>query len=326
VVALSDGVEEALLAAVFAAPADDAPRLVYADWLSERADPRGEFITLQCRLETLDGLDPQRSEIQVRADEILQRYNGKWLQHVGRYITNAEWRRGFVWRIHAIAPQFVAGSRQILAAAPAPEVTLIAVRKHVDAVASAPTGQCAKLDIRRQHLSAEHVARIVGSPTIRGLRGLGLFGQPLGPSGIDVLATTPHLTSLDELELGNTVLLDEGVSRLVLSDKLRTLSVLGLAQNRITWKGAEMIARASWPALMQLDLSHNPIGDAGIAAIAASDGFPVLEELWLRRCDLTHVGFESLMATKLPLRRVGLAVGDVPLSIMSRVQARFEGA
>ena len=39
--------EAELLAAVYAAPDDDGPRLVYADWLLERGDPRGEFIALQ---------------------------------------------------------------------------------------------------------------------------------------------------------------------------------------------------------------------------------------------------------------------------------------
>lgn len=40
----------AFLAAVVAAPADDLPRLVYADWLDERGDPRGEFIRVQVEL------------------------------------------------------------------------------------------------------------------------------------------------------------------------------------------------------------------------------------------------------------------------------------
>jgi uncharacterized protein (TIGR02996 family) len=39
--------EDKLLAEVYASPDDDAPRLVYADWLQERDDPRGEFIALQ---------------------------------------------------------------------------------------------------------------------------------------------------------------------------------------------------------------------------------------------------------------------------------------
>jgi uncharacterized protein (TIGR02996 family) len=41
--------ETELLAAVWAAPDDDGPRLVYADYLQERGDPRGEFITLGCK-------------------------------------------------------------------------------------------------------------------------------------------------------------------------------------------------------------------------------------------------------------------------------------
>src|ERR1043165_6117004 len=36
-----------LLALVYAAPDDDGPRLVYADALLERGDPRGELIALQ---------------------------------------------------------------------------------------------------------------------------------------------------------------------------------------------------------------------------------------------------------------------------------------
>ncbi|MDP3574240.1 MAG: TIGR02996 domain-containing protein [Archangium sp.] len=39
--------DEALLAAIYAAPADDTPRHVFADALSERGDARGEFIALQ---------------------------------------------------------------------------------------------------------------------------------------------------------------------------------------------------------------------------------------------------------------------------------------
>jgi uncharacterized protein (TIGR02996 family) len=40
----------ALRAAVYAAPDDDAPRLVLADYLLERGDPRGELIHVQCAI------------------------------------------------------------------------------------------------------------------------------------------------------------------------------------------------------------------------------------------------------------------------------------
>jgi uncharacterized protein (TIGR02996 family) len=36
------------LQALLAAPEDDALRLVYADWLEERGDPRGEYLRCQC--------------------------------------------------------------------------------------------------------------------------------------------------------------------------------------------------------------------------------------------------------------------------------------
>ena len=40
------GDEEAFLRAVALAPADDAPRLVYADWLDDRGDPRAAYLRL----------------------------------------------------------------------------------------------------------------------------------------------------------------------------------------------------------------------------------------------------------------------------------------
>jgi uncharacterized protein (TIGR02996 family) len=43
-----------LLAAIRAEPEDDTPRLVLADWLEERGDPRGEFVRLQVRIAELE--------------------------------------------------------------------------------------------------------------------------------------------------------------------------------------------------------------------------------------------------------------------------------
>ena len=42
--------EALFLQAVLENPDDDTPRLIYADWLEERGDPRGEFIRVQCEL------------------------------------------------------------------------------------------------------------------------------------------------------------------------------------------------------------------------------------------------------------------------------------
>ncbi len=54
-----------LLAAIARAPDDDAPRAVYADWLQERGDVRGDFIALQLRPGA--GRDPKREAALVKA-------------------------------------------------------------------------------------------------------------------------------------------------------------------------------------------------------------------------------------------------------------------
>jgi uncharacterized protein (TIGR02996 family) len=57
-----------LLAAIYETPHDDAPRIVYADVLTEAGDPRGEFITLQ-----LHGGDRKRQ------DKLLKAAGRQWL-------------------------------------------------------------------------------------------------------------------------------------------------------------------------------------------------------------------------------------------------------
>jgi uncharacterized protein (TIGR02996 family) len=56
----------AFLAAIHAAPDDDTPRLVFADWLEEHEDARGEMIRLSCRQATLPFDAPEARELQER--------------------------------------------------------------------------------------------------------------------------------------------------------------------------------------------------------------------------------------------------------------------
>lgn len=78
-----------LLAAIYEHPDDDGPRLVYADWLQERGDPRGEFIALQVRGE-LDAAGAKRER------ELLKQHGKAWLGPLAK-VLNSEvtWRRGF---------------------------------------------------------------------------------------------------------------------------------------------------------------------------------------------------------------------------------------
>lgn len=72
----------ALLSAIIASPDEDAPRLVFADWLQEHGDEhdhaRAEFIRLQVEAaRTPDG--PGRAGFAERAVRLEQRHRAAWL-------------------------------------------------------------------------------------------------------------------------------------------------------------------------------------------------------------------------------------------------------
>jgi uncharacterized protein (TIGR02996 family) len=74
--------DEAFLRAILDNPDDDTPRLVYADWLEEQGDPRGEFIRLQCLLARMPYDDPARRE----AESLSARLFAEVLRRSGRSV------------------------------------------------------------------------------------------------------------------------------------------------------------------------------------------------------------------------------------------------
>lgn len=82
----------ALLEAVYETPDDDAPRLVFADFLVEEGDPRGEFIQLDIRLAN-EGKLPTKL---LKQRNLLLRAGGrKWCEDIDVRLDGIEMRRGF---------------------------------------------------------------------------------------------------------------------------------------------------------------------------------------------------------------------------------------
>ncbi len=91
----SEGSKTALLAAVYANPDDDGPRLVLADWLLERGDPWGEFITLQFKA------DKSRAEV-AREAALQAKHGTSWLGALATVVLkDVEFRRGFPSKVVA---------------------------------------------------------------------------------------------------------------------------------------------------------------------------------------------------------------------------------
>jgi serine/threonine-protein kinase len=88
--------EANLLRQIHARPDDDAPRLVYADWLAERGDPRGELIHVQCELAPMAPGNPRRVRLKHREQQLLAEHRDKWLGDLPQEIAPYELERGFL--------------------------------------------------------------------------------------------------------------------------------------------------------------------------------------------------------------------------------------
>jgi uncharacterized protein (TIGR02996 family) len=64
--------EDSFVQAILASPGEATPRLIFADWLEERGDPRSEYIRLGCQVEALPADDPCR-KLAIRRKQALLR-------------------------------------------------------------------------------------------------------------------------------------------------------------------------------------------------------------------------------------------------------------
>jgi uncharacterized protein (TIGR02996 family) len=108
----SDG--EALFRAMCELPADDTPRLVYADWLEENGRPeRAEFIRLQCEKWNLCPAYPTPGEARTRASELLRRHRNEWDAELPD-LAGVEWGemyvRGFIDKVRVIRSDDIAAT------------------------------------------------------------------------------------------------------------------------------------------------------------------------------------------------------------------------
>ncbi len=70
---------DALEAAIRANPHDRAAHAAYADWLTERGDPRGEFIQVQLALEDESVSADQRKKLKAREKALLKKHEKEWV-------------------------------------------------------------------------------------------------------------------------------------------------------------------------------------------------------------------------------------------------------
>jgi uncharacterized protein (TIGR02996 family) len=231
-----------LLAGVLAAPDDDAARLVYADWLMEQRDPRGELISLQCAL-ARRSLDPQRrEEYRARVEQLLGEHEGAWAAGAAKAEARF-FRRGFLDEVRGKAKAILPTAEELFQAEPIRRLALTDVTKE-----AARTLAASSFLGRITHLTLQ-----------------GSFGD----DGLGALARSPHLTSVVSLNLGPKIG-PRGAAALAASPHIERVVILSLTSNALGDAGATALSRAPLSACTALHLSRNEIGDEGVTALAGS--------------------------------------------------------
>lgn len=316
---------------------DDAPRLVYADTLSEADDPRGEFIAVQCRLQSGKVRGAAAAELRKREAALLDAHREewfgpleKWLRQNDAYgLNQLEVERGFVTqcRVQVVSPGVVS---EVFGKAPLLERLIIRGSQFDD---EPRLSQLTMLDAEGD--AAGSVSDFVSKTTCPSLRRL-VLAAPFSSKRQLSLAHQPQLRVL-ELSSGSASVqsLPARLERLHVThphavpleglQNLKSLqlsaaskphelqAVLGLAPHleRLSLGGSlealTPVLKARWPVLEHLDLSGVALGPEG-GALVAKLRAPALTSLDLTNTRLKPGGAWAVLRSPLMkhLRQVSL--------------------
>lgn len=289
--------EAALLAEIVARPDDDAPRLVLADLLTARGDPRGELIALQCRLAAAPD-DAARRSLRIAENKLLAAHGEAWSAPVKALlppnawdIPKIVWVRGFV--------EHVATSTGLL-------------DRLDDLFSAAPLVRSLKLWGPMVLPDADPVSLAgLSHPRLEQLHSLDLHVLGAGNAGAAAVASAP-LRGLRTLSLQLSILetadtpaharrpLDvDGVLALAASPHLAGVRALDLSYNELGAAAVDALGGARF-RLEELDLSGRAFDAAAAERLAASPSFATLRRLRLRGADLGVEGAATLARAPLP--------------------------
>jgi uncharacterized protein (TIGR02996 family) len=292
--------DEAFLQAIIDEPDDDALRLIYADWLMEQSNPRGEFIRLQVEL-TRPGLPAaMQGQYRARVRELLEANWEAWVSPLrqaiaappkwaeawltGGFVSEGLWkfRRGFVEELQLHLTTFAEAAERIYRLTPL---------RHLKVKRSFPPGLPAAHGLQ-ERLTVEDVERFAACPYLAYLVALDFSdfyyaGLP-DPETVAELASSPHLKRLTTLSLYGTNVGDGAIAALAQASWLGQLKWLNLAHTNMTGQGLRALcATPHVPALRWLRLANNPIG-ANLSALVGWEALRTVQTLGLKECGISN--------------------------------------
>jgi uncharacterized protein (TIGR02996 family) len=306
---MSTSTEQELLQQICDDPTDIETRLVYADCLSEKGDPRGTFIAHHCELERMTGLEDRYAELAATTRRLEHAHAPAWLADYlelaevkstvyGRTkldaLFNAEFRHGFLYRI-AMTPQDIVAHWDWLREREPLQGIELRVDEHLPDEYH-DLSQPSAFRTLKVSPSGWFTANSVGDLLRWGLghlRELDLSGCDLGLAGAQLLINAetdlaeyfedwtppPPLPEgqLERLVLHGTKLQDEPTRLLFVAQTTRGLEELAISQCMLTERATlEALAASPLEGLKQLSIAGNNALGGQFDALA---GWPVLGRL-----------------------------------------------
>lgn len=273
---------------------DDAPRLVYADWLEEHGHAvRAEFVRVQIERARLPPWDAAQVRLRIREAELLAEHGEAWLAEMP-VIPGAKWegfRRGVVAELSFSSFEMLRKhAHECRAVAPIEAVRVHWPRRGEKKSATQPIAELRELTLRGRP-TPDEIERFAESPQLATLESLIVLG--LDADDLTRLAASPHLTGLRELRLDSNAVGTRGVAALIASPSLKNLEVLDLSnsgqhdnyEENPLIDPAGMEALAGWSGLAKvrrLVLSGSDVQARGLQALVRSRHASALHELSLR--------------------------------------------
>ena len=235
---------------ILANPHDRELRLVFADWLEEQGDPRGELVRIQCQLENMTRSETGYSRLRGKAGKLEREHGGfGGLQSVA--IAKTELRGGFVERVELTPARWIKHAGEIIRTTPLRDLRLKGKSAKFAQIAEMPElVQLTALELRQPKIDEAGLAALAKSPHLAKLESLGLHGTEC-QSVARILSQSPLLSQLTTLEISGEPISQHDVQLIgEHSRQLRTLEI-SYAENT----GFPELAASNLKSLTALDFN-----------------------------------------------------------------------
>ena len=296
-------------------PESDEARLIYADYLEESGDPRGEFIRVQCQLNNMTEDGEGYLELYRRQHQLLKENSESWIAGFGKLpISKPVFERGFVVGVTMTAKQLARRVNEVadkisllnhisIKSATKEWETLSSVRLP-SKIKSIALSQCkvytdaemqwkhfldsnffenvTRLDLHRVDFSPQAKLAIAQSGLIGKVEHLDYSNQGLHDY-LDEFLSNFKATKLLSLSLDSNRLSSVDVGKIANCESLTNLQKLSVSHNALGGKGVAFLANSLvLKNLKVLSIKHNRTTDAGLKELADPQNLPSLEvlEIW----------------------------------------------